>query len=444
MKWIFLLGLIFAVPILVGLFRSAPRSMLWAGIAIGFLPFGMGPLHLYVAPISWAAWPGSVKGLEISLIDAIALAILIVAPRARVPMPILLTFGFYFAAVLFSTVVAQLRMPAFFYLWQLLRTELLCLAVARATAMHREMPLKVLIGGGIGLLLEAFTAGSQYLQGAIQSGGTFGHQNSVSMASHFVIFPAIALLLAGRRTALAAMIVACEFAVVLTGGSRAGAGLFALGLLITIVLSCWHRMTGRKTAIAVAAVVTLAVAAPAMIWAINRRSEEARLSSNEQRAAMIHAARLMIADYPLGIGANQYVITANLGGYSDRAGVAWNSSNRAAPVHNSYYLIAAELGIMGFVALASLLGAIILVGLRAIKHAGGGERSDLMVGAVASVIVVAAHFAFEWVAMVYFIHYLLAIAVGVLIGIRQDVPARLQRTSARPLAPEPARTPQFI
>lgn len=58
MKWIFLLVLLVLVPLLSAQFRSNPKALLWAGVATGFLPFGMEPLHLYVAPVSWPAWLG--------------------------------------------------------------------------------------------------------------------------------------------------------------------------------------------------------------------------------------------------------------------------------------------------------------------------------------------------------------------------------------------------
>ena len=64
---------------------------------------------------------------------------------------------------------------------------------------------------------------------------------------------------------------------------------------------------------------------------------------------MIRAAKMIIADHPLGVGPNQYLLVANIGGYSSRAGVAWNAANRSAPVHNSYYFITAELGFVGLI-----------------------------------------------------------------------------------------------
>ena len=152
--------------------------------------------------------------------------------------------------------------------------------------------------------------------------------------------------------------------IALVGGSRATLGLFAAGSLLTIFLSVWHRRTSRKFAFAGAAVLLLLIALPGLLWAAGRRSEADKMSSNYDRAAMSTAAKMMVADHPLGVGANQYVLVANIGGYSERAGVPWNTENRAAPVHNTYFLIMSEMGFLGLVSFIALLVSFIVIGFR--------------------------------------------------------------------------------
>ena len=60
------------------------------------------------------------------------------------------------------------------------------------------------------------------------------------------------------------------------------------------------------------------------MWAMSRRTETKIASSDTERTAMKQAAKMIIADHPIGLGANQYVVVTNTGGYSARAGVAWN------------------------------------------------------------------------------------------------------------------------
>lgn len=126
---------------------------------------------------------------------------------------------------------------------------------------------------------------------------------------------------------------------------------------------------------------------------------------------------MIIADYPLGVGPNQYLIVANIGGYSSRADVAWNEANRAAPVHNTYYLVTAELGFLGLLGFVTVFFSAISLGLRSFKRLPSSERSDLAVGLTATLIVAAAHLAFEWAFATYYVQYVLAMSMGTLVGV---------------------------
>ena len=132
---------------------------------------------------------------------------------------------------------------------------------------------------------------------------------------------------------------------------------------------------------------------------------------------MTSAARMIIVDHPLGVGPNQYLMVANLGGYSERAGVAWNYANRSAPVHNSYLLVWAELGIVGLIGLLTILISTVALGWKAMRRLAWEERSELMIGLLAAVIVASAHIAFEWLFITNYVHYLLAMSMGALVGI---------------------------
>ena len=434
MKWLLLLAILATVPAVIGLLRSNPKAILWIGLLVGFLPFGIAPYHLYTAPVSWAMWPGTVKGIELSFLDSLALAILLSTGRVPISRPVKAAFCAFFVAVLFSTVVAQNKTAALFYVWQLMRTALVCVAVARASARHHEFPMQVFFGLGAGLSLQAFNVLMHF--GENRAGGDFG-ANLLGLMTDFVGFGAIALLLAGFRTRTALLLCLCDFIAVVGGGSRATIGLFAFGVILVTCLSFWHQTTGRKGVMAISVLLMVALAAPLLLSSVNQRSAEMRESSNSEREAFKAAARMILDDHPLGVGANQYVIVANVGGYSEKAGVPWNSSERSAPVHNSYYLAAAELGYAGAATLIGFLLAVILVGLRAIKNAGGGSRAALLVGAVASVSVAVVHITYEWVAMLFTIHYLFAIAVGLILGIRLDAISIVRANRVR--SPQPKR-----
>ena len=435
MKWVFLLGLLVFTPWLAMHLKAQPRHLPYAGFAIGILPFLLSGFNLTASPISWSHWSGAVKGIDISLLDGVALAVLFATKPARTPASLKAAFAIYALAVAVSTIAGSpgARLASVFYAWQIARAALVYVAVSRATVTHPKVAVAVVMGLGTGLGLQALVALEEHLGGVSQAGGMFGHQNLLGMASHFAVFPAVALVLAGQYTKQATAIVIAGLVVAFTGGSRATIGLFAIGLVITLCLSLWRKSTGRKTAVAAGLFVALLASLPVLYTAIERRSDETRANSSLERRLMISAAKMIITDHPLGIGPNRYVVVANVGGYSDRAGVPWDQANRAAPVHNTYYLVTAEMGWIGLLGLLALYGSILALGLRTIRGGSSGVHGELPVGLTATMIVLAAHSYFEWITMYFHIHYLLAISVGLLIGLRQGAAAQRRRVRRVPM-----------
>lgn len=439
MKWVFLLVVLAVTPMLAGILRSQPRYLPHACFAMAAMLFFLDP-WLYVAPVSWPGWPGPVKGIEVSLIDSVAVAIIAATPgRARAPMLLKVGLAIFATALAISLVAGIQAWPASFYAWQVLRAVLVYMAVSRAAAVDPRVPFAILSGLAVGVVVNCFVAVQQFVSGDIQAGGRMGHQNLLGMMTHFAVMPAFALLLGGKRTWLAAAVVVAGGAIAVVGGSRATIGLFGIGLVVTTALSIRHSRTARKGVFAGVAVAALATAAPLMIWAVERRSEAARESSNRERQAFTNAAKMMISDYPFGVGGNQYVVVANVGGYSARAGVAWNAANRTAPVHNTYYLTGAELGYLGVAGLLTILAGIFQVGWKALRRTSG-ERADFAVGTLATVIVVAAHSYYEYISVTFYIQYLLGMTVGVLVGVASAAAVRMS-PPANTVAPKRREVP---
>ena len=428
MKWIFIAALLVFIPTLTAILRSQPKYRSYAAFLIGVLPFSVIP-YLYVAPISWAGWAGPVKGIEVSLLDGVALAVVLSTPKVPIPLSLKLSFGIVLLALAVSTGAGYQVMPAVFYSWQLLRAVILFTAVARLCAADRRAPLTLMAGLGIGLFFESIYATYQFHGGDPRPGGTFGHSNFLGLASDFVTFPALALLLGGRRVVGPSLIVAAGFLTAVVGGSRATLGLFAIGSILTIILSLIHRRTPRKVAFAGAAALIMLVSTPVVLWAAERRTTVDKLSSDEERASMKLAATMMVTDHPLGVGADQYVLVANMAGYSARAGVPWNESDRAAPVHDTYYLVAAELGFLGLAGLVTLFGSLIVFGWKSLGKVAGDDSSELVPGLVGAMIIVSVHVSYEWVFMHFVLHYMLAIAAGLLVAlaVRSKAPMKARR-----------------
>ncbi len=441
MKWVFLAACIVAVPLFSNWLRQNPQHALKVWIGIGFLPFAQTIRPEFdIAVISWAFWPGYVKGLEISLLDAAALAIYL-SRRRRGPVAFRTAMMVYLATIAASVVVAQVPMAATFYLWQFARVLFLFVVVARACAEDNRVPLAILSGLIIGISYEAvLVVWQRFGLGIVQTAGTFGHQNGLAMAAHFVLYPCFALLLASQRNRLYWLgIVAAAVAAILTV-SRAGVGFAAIGLALTFLLSAGRGWSAHKGRIALAGVLVVAIAVPVVLAQFERRFTETgnvgEVGGYDERAAFERAAMMIFSDHPLGVGANNYVVVANSGGYMARAGVTWFGGSRSTSVHNAYWLAAAETGVLGVLALVFMLARITATALlrqRRIKH---DQRGDLLLGFGVTIVIVACHSYFEWIFFVSFIQYFFALATGAIAGLTaaKSVANQSQVYAPRPVA----------
>lgn len=446
MRFVAIALFLLAIPVLQALMKGNLRNQRYVWMAIGFIPFTIGFLHLDASIISWPMWPGYVKGMLVSFIDSCAIAVLLVLPgkRGRTPLVWLLIVFMLVAAA--AIAFAQEKQAAFFFVWQLGRMLLVCLAASRIAAQP-DGARYILYGMMGAAILQAGYSINERFHGIAQAGGTLGHQNMMGMAIHFAIYPALALLLSGRRDPLLLVgFVAGVIAVGLTG-SRATLGLAVGGIVLTIVLSMIMRPSGRKTSIAGVGVLAMLAMSPLAYNSLTARlSADALASSDLERDAFKRAAWMMIDDHPMGVGANQYVVVANTQGYSARAGVAWNSANRSANVHDTYLLMTAELGYLGGAVFMALMVLPIFAALRFAWAMRRDPRGELGMGLGVALLAVAGHCLYEWIYVTYPIQYLHGIAIGMLAGLirQQRLAARPARRRARPSVMMPQPEPQPV
>jgi hypothetical protein len=404
------------VPAVFGLIHSDRRNLVRICFLLGASILLAGP-SLWAAPIAWPTWPAAIKGTEISFVDSIALALFLSTPKVRIPPSIKISYLLIWVALFISTCVAYNRIAALFYVWEFLRATLLFLAIGRVCANEPRAAIAFISGLCVGMIGEAVWVALQYVQHVERPGGSFGHSNTMGIAANFAVFPALALMLGTRRWILPSAAVLSGLACAVFGGSRASMGLFAIGIFLTVVLSIVHKPSSRKYGMLGAMTLLVMAAAPAMIWSVGQRTVESTTSSDNDRAAMKDAASMIIADHPFGVGADQYVIIANIGGYSQRAGVPWNEANLRAPVHDSYYLITAELGFLGLAGMLAMLGSFIALGFGLLRRSLPEECSELVPGLLATTIIVAIQISYEFTFMEFMIHDLCAINAGILVAV---------------------------
>ncbi|HET6942083.1 MAG TPA: O-antigen ligase family protein [Sphingomicrobium sp.] len=437
MKYILLLLWMGLCPIVASYLKSQPKYVQWAAFAMGLIPFVTGTLHLYVAPIAWPMWPGWPKGVEISAMDFLAIAILIGTKSQGRGLKQIWPWLAYLAAIFIAIPQGQVVLAGFFYAWQIMRVALVCAAAIRL-ASYAGAPESLLKGIFAGLIFQAGFAISQSAGGAAQAGGEFGSQNLLGLMAHFALFPAFALLLARKSAGWAFAAFAAAVVVDLLTASRATLGLAAIGLAILGVASIMKSATPRKFGIVGAGALLIAAVSPFAINAIqSRQSTNSVESSNNQRAAMESAAWMIIQDFPLGTGPDQYVVVSNMGGYSARAGVGWNASNRGTSVHNSYLLVWAETGLLGLITFLLVLITPIVGTFRTAFRFRKEAESELLLGFSVAMTIIALHLLYEWLWIMFVFQYTFAMTSGLAIGIAHRLTARAkQATRQSPSATE--------
>lgn len=430
MKSAFLIIVLLSIMPLVLLLRryETIARMFW-------VCFGAGAFFLATVPlfdiglISWSdRWAGFVYGVELSVIDFLAILAFFTLPRARTPLLWFVPFALYILAAALSMLQAAEPLAAFFGVWQFMRMFFIATVVARACAFV-EIPHLLLRGMALGMAAQFVTVlWQRYGLGYTQTPGLFIHQNTLGMAIHFVLLPYFALLLAGRRNLLfvAFVLIVTLVATVFTA-SRATVGFASMGLATTFVLFALAGLTQRKMAVALAALAAVVVVVPVTLQTFHQRFEHAPLTEDEydERAAFSRAAAYILQDYPLGIGMNHYVLVARDRGYSERAGVATAEGNRNNIVHNAFRLAGAETGYPGLIAFCLMLATPLALALANGWRQRATEDGALLLGFAMAMLFAYLHSFYEWILFGKEVQYLLAITMGMAFGIaaRSRAPA---------------------
>jgi len=434
-KFIGLLVFLALVPVFHSLLLSGPAGRRLVAFLLGFLPFLLQVAHLVVAPISWQYWPGYVKGIEFSLIDALALAVVLTPRAGRARAIHAAPFFAMIAVALLSAFHAQVPPAAVFVGWQTFKVFLIYMAATRLASDASGR--RALVAGMVaGLGCNAVWALVQHLGGTYQATGLFVHQNLLGMLAHFVALPAAALYVADQRAKWALWALVAAGAVAILGASRATIGLEAAGLAVLLIGISVFWPQPRGLALTFAGVIALAALTPVALTVLAPRFASVEHSDYDERQAFTRAANAMLHDHPYGVGANHYVLAANAQGYSDRAKVGWGPGSRSANVHNAYLLTAAE---MGYIALGPFVWLSILTALGGLVWCFKSRHERLSIalfGTCMAQLVVAAHNTVEWVFVTYAAQVLFCINLGTTAGLIGEI--RASRKRSVPVEPEAA------
>jgi O-antigen ligase len=420
-KWVGLAIILITIFPLTDWLRHNPLQVPKVWVLVGILPFLMTVAHLVMAftSLNDDTLAHYVHGAEFSALDGLAIALYFSFPKGRHSIPFWLSMSLYFIAVLLSAFQAIYPMATIFYAWQLARVFLVYAVVARGCTDPR-IPSAILTGMAIGILAEGFVVIWERLGSAtLQASGTFDHQNMLGLISHFVVFPFFALLLAGRGGWLPVAVVLSGVVIELLTASRATIGLAGLGYMTVFVLSALRRWTSRKAVMLLVGAAALLVLIPVAVNSIDTRGQSEVASSDTSRTAMENAAKLLIWNHPLGVGANNYVVSANFYGANVAANLEWTSSSIF--VHNAFLLVGAETGYLGLVTFLLLLIRPMTTAFLCGWYERKDPRGDLLLGLGVALLTAYLHGAFEWIFLLDLTQYMLAIEFGLIVGLAQQL-----------------------
>ena len=393
-------------------------------MVVGALPLAMGGFPKYeIALLGAPDWPGPVQGFNVSLLDLIILSIYLILPRSRTTLPFKYPFFLYIFVTFLSAFYAPTPMAALYYGWQLLRMFLVYAVVARLCEDPRHT-VYILRGLALGLCVQAgFVLWQRFVVHYLHVTGTYSHQNALGFVTHFVVFPFFALLLAGQKKWEFAAVPILGIAIDILTASRASLGLAGAGLSILLLFSISRRMTARKTQIIAVGIFVLALLSPLAYRQYELRygaaGETFQLEAGGGRTELNNAAALILSESPLGIGANNFVMVANVRGYYERADVG--ITNRKTSPHSLYWTTAAEMGYSGLIALIVFLLRPLLVAFSCAWRNRNDPRGDLLLGLGMSLVIVYVHCFLEWIFLSDLIQYAFIINVGIIAGVARQL-----------------------
>ncbi len=322
---------------------------------------------------------GTTRGVEISLLDVLAISLLVgtwLAPRypgRRAYWPA--SLGAMLLYFLYCAASLAWSQPRLFGVWELskvLRGIVVFLAAAQFVRTRREVAILVAALGCAVCLQGAFGLKQRYLGGIYRVGGTLDHANSLSMYLCLVspVFVAAATSDLPRWLRRFSWLGASVAAVgIMLTISRAGIPIFALVMLGTAAWCVSWRITVKKIAVACAVLLGAGLLVLKSWDLLAYRYGEATLAEeylddqSEGRGVYLRWAAAIVEDHFLGVGLNNWSYWVSKV-YGPRLGFEYEdydeiqtqpekadlpSIRYAAPAHSLAALTVGELGVPGLV-----------------------------------------------------------------------------------------------
>lgn len=423
---IFLVGSFLFVPLGILLAMRSTRSLNIVFIALVFSTtqpdalFGL-PTDINFMSREW--YRGSTRGFEISLLDLLALILLVgsLSVRARdgnkfIKPPSYGLMKTYFLWALFTVLfISEPKIFGAFELSKMFRAILVFLAVWAFMRSPAQVRLFVYTIIGVVLYVAAVALYERYVVGVHRVAYPLPHPNSLSMYC-LQIFPImISVWFAQDATPKLRML--CLLASIAIAGviiltvSRTGFASLAVLLFLSIVLNIRSQWTPRNIGITLGVVVIGSFMVIKSWDTLSSRFqgtsiENEYLTESGDRGSYFRQGWPALADNPIfGVGLNNWSYWIS-NRYGNEAGfdydpypsteIAPPTSKQAAPAHNLYLLTAVELGWVGLFLLLALFGRWLYISGTGLTRGDGDLLDRVRLGALLSLCGVLMQSVTEW------------------------------------------------
>ena len=373
---------------------------------------------------SHETYRGTSRGMEVSLVYLIALAILFGMWILHRKKPLLPDAGskiywIYFVLCIPSLINADNVLYSWFELWKMIMMYIVFLCTYYYLYYTRDFNT-VMIGFGIVATVTFMTVVLQHVKGIHQANGLFPHQNSMGMYMCLVAPVFFAYYFnrnkGGKRLLFAGFFLVASAACMRTY-SRGAMVCLPFGCAITALLSLRYQFHMRKIQILLPIFLVCFFGALLLLPNIIKRFENAPKESLMTRQYLAASAWNMMKDKPFaGVGLNNWGIKIN----PPYPYCEYRYENKRIAkdfkegiVETSYLLVGAECGFLALGAFLAWLGYYYVAAFKLVKKLRRTELFYIPVGIVGGLSAVYAQSTLEWVMkqQVNFIQMMMLFAV---------------------------------
>ena len=358
---------------------------------------------------SHETYRGTSRGMEVSLVYLIALAMLIGMWILYRKKPLLPDTGskiylVYFLLCIPSLINADNALFSWFEMWKMIMMYIVFLCTYYYLYYTRDFNT-VMIGFGIVAAVTFLTVVFQHVKGIHQANGLFPHQNSMGMYM-CLIAPVFFAYYFNRnkgwkRFLFAGFFLAASAACMRTY-SRGAMVCLPFGCAITALLSLRYQFHMRKIQILLPIVLVCFFGALLLLPNIIKRFENAPKESLMTRQYLAASAWNMMKDKPFaGVGLNNWGIKINppypYCEYRYEAPKRFAKEFKEGIVETSYLLVGAECGFLALGAFLAWLGYYYVAACKLVKKLRRTELFYIPAGIVGGLSAVYLQSTLEWV-----------------------------------------------